>query len=86
MGLNDAVVVSGSEDGGIYAWDVLEGEVAERFKGGEGGVHGGKVVSCVTWNKGAGVGAGRGGGVWASGGADGKFSCLSSWFFAILRE
>ena len=59
LGLSDAVAVSGSEDGCIYAWDVLEGTVMEKLK-----AHGGKVVSAVAWN-------GRGK-EWASAGVDGE--------------
>ena len=60
LGLADSVVVSGSEDGGLYAWDLLEGSVIQKLDG----AHGGKVVSAIAWN-----------GVkkeWASAGADGK--------------
>ncbi|KAH7135794.1 WD40-repeat-containing domain protein [Dendryphion nanum] len=32
LGLNDSVVVSGSEDGMIYVWDLLEGDVLHKFK------------------------------------------------------
>jgi len=31
MGLNDSVVVSGSDNGTIFAWDLLEGECLHRF-------------------------------------------------------
>jgi mitogen-activated protein kinase organizer 1 len=60
LGLNDAVVVSGSEDGSIYAWDLLEAKVVGKMEG----MHGGKVPSAVAWN-------GRGEG-WASAGGDGE--------------
>lgn len=45
LGLADAVVVSGSEDGQIYAWDLLEGRVIETL-----GAHDGKVASAVAFN------------------------------------
>lgn len=32
LGLGDSVVVSGSEDGIVVVWDLLEGEVVHRFK------------------------------------------------------
>jgi mitogen-activated protein kinase organizer 1 len=32
LGLNDSVVVSGSDDGMVYVWDLLEGEVLHSFK------------------------------------------------------
>ena len=46
LGMGDAVVISGSEDGDIYAWDVLSGEVIAKVS-----AHGGKVASAVAWNK-----------------------------------
>lgn len=45
LGLGDAVVISGSEDGYIYAWDLLEGKVIKSLK-----AHDGKVVSAVAFN------------------------------------
>ncbi|EWC45000.1 hypothetical protein DRE_06280 [Drechslerella stenobrocha 248] len=41
----DSYVVSGSEDGWIYAWDVLEGKCVVKER-----AHGGKVVSAVAVN------------------------------------
>jgi mitogen-activated protein kinase organizer 1 len=35
LGLNDAVVISGSEDGQIFVWDLLEGNVIHRLKHGD---------------------------------------------------
>jgi mitogen-activated protein kinase organizer 1 len=32
LGLNDSVVVSGSDDGMVYVWDLLEGECLHKFK------------------------------------------------------
>lgn len=58
----DSVVISGSEDGHIYAWDLLSGDVIEKL---DGGAHGGKVASAVACNP-----AQR---EWASGGIDGEF-------------
>ena len=58
LGLNDAVVVSGSEDGYLYAWDLLEGKMIEKTK-----AHNSKVASAVAWN-----GKGK---EWASAGGDG---------------
>lgn len=60
LGLADTVVVSGSEDGQIYAWDLLEGRVIETL-----GAHDGKVASAVAFN------AARK--EWASAGVDGKW-------------
>ena len=61
LGLADAVVVSGSEDGQIYAWDLLEGRVIEKL-----GAHDGKVASALAFN------AARK--EWASAGVDGKWA------------
>ena len=59
----DSVVLSGSEDGKLYAWDVLEGKVTAETE-----AHGGKVASAVT--------SATGRREWASGGADGKTCAL----------
>lgn len=60
MGMADSVVISGSEDGKIYAWDLLEGgKVIETLE-----AHDGKVTSAVTCN-----GTRK---EWASAGVDGK--------------
>lgn len=32
LGLDDSIVLSGSDDGMVYAWDLLEGEVLHRIK------------------------------------------------------
>ena len=61
LGMVDSVVVSGSEDGQLYAWDLLEGKVIEKLK-----AHSGKVASAVAFN-----GTRR---EWASAGVDGKNS------------
>ncbi|CAF9922554.1 hypothetical protein IMSHALPRED_005700 [Imshaugia aleurites] len=61
LGMADSVVISGSEDGKLYAWDLLEGKVVEKLE-----AHGGKVASAVACN-----------GVrkeWASAGVDGTVS------------
>ncbi|KAI9777443.1 MAG: hypothetical protein M1839_008855 [Geoglossum umbratile] len=57
LGLNDAYVISGSEDGKIYAWDLLDGKVVSVLEGGVKGGKGGKaeqlgkVVSAVAFHK-----------------------------------
>lgn len=61
LGRGDGVVVSGSEDGYVYAWDVLSGEVVAKVR-----AHGGKVVNAVAWN-----GMRK---EWASAGVDGTVS------------
>ena len=53
--------MSGSEDGKIYVWDLLDGKVLEVL---EGGSAGGKVVTAVSFHK-----EGKG---FLSAGADGK--------------
>ena len=58
LGLGDKVVVSGSEDGVVYAWDILSGEIVAQVQ-----AHAGKVASAVAWN-----GLRR---QWASAGVDG---------------
>jgi len=45
LGLADAAVISGSEDGCIYAWDLLEGKVIQKLE-----AHDGKVASAVAFN------------------------------------
>ena len=70
LGLADSVVISGSEDGSLYTWDVLEGKMIEKLEG----VHGGKVASAVAWN---GNGARK---EWASAGTDGKFDVTVNGF------
>ena len=59
LGMADAVVVSGSEDGHLYAWNLLQGKAVERMQ-----AHDGKVASAVAWN-----GTKK---EWASAGSDGK--------------
>jgi len=60
MGMADSVVISGSEDGQLFAWDLLEAKVIEQLK-----AHDGKVASAVACN-------GRRK-EWASAGVDGMF-------------
>ena len=72
LGLADSVIVSGSEDGLLYAWDVLEGRVVEKMDE----VHGGKVASAVAWNS---NGARK---EWASTGTDGE---VASWQWERFR-
>lgn len=64
LGLSDAVVISGSEGGQIFAWDLLEGSVMEQLE-----AHDGKVASAVACN-----GARK---EWASAGVDGELSFFS---------
>ncbi len=61
LGMADSVVISGSEDGKLYAWDLLEGKVIGKME-----AHEGKVASAVTCNSVRNE--------WASAGVDGKFS------------
>ena len=62
LALSDSTVISGSEDGSIFAWNLLDRSVTERLVG----AHGQKVVSAVDYNSGSGrVGQ------WASAGGDG---------------
>ena len=56
----DAMVISGSEDGSIYIWDILQGTILEIFQGRHG-----KVVSSIAWNSAPGKNE------WASAGGDG---------------
>ncbi|KAI9818367.1 MAG: hypothetical protein M1826_001389 [Phylliscum demangeonii] len=45
LALHDAFVVSGSEDGKIYVWDLLDGKVVKQLD-----AHAGKVASAVVVN------------------------------------
>ena len=45
LGMADSTVISGSEDGKLYAWDLLEGKVIETME-----AHEGKVASAVACN------------------------------------
>ncbi|KAL8654551.1 MAG: hypothetical protein Q9226_003391 [Calogaya cf. arnoldii] len=59
LGLADSIVISGSEQGKLYVWDFLEGQIIETLA-----AHDGKVasaVSCCSPRK-----------EWASAGTDGK--------------
>ncbi|KAG0125981.1 WD40-repeat-containing domain protein [Tuber indicum] len=47
FGEGEKYVITGSEDGWIWVYDLLEGKVVERLKG-----HEGKVVTCVAYNPG----------------------------------
>lgn len=60
LGMADSVVISGSEDGKLYAWDLLEGNVIGKLD-----AHEGKVASAVTCNSVRKE--------WASAGVDGTF-------------
>lgn len=59
MGMADSVVISGSEDGQLYAWDLLEAKIIQKLD-----AHGEKVASAVACN-----GTRK---EWASAGADGE--------------
>ena len=66
LAMQDSMIISGSEDGKIYTWDLLTGNIIASID-----AHEGKVASAVTWN--------RGKTEWASAGTDGtkkKFSGL----------
>lgn len=64
LGMADSVVISGSEDGKLYAWDLLEGKVIGKLQ-----AHEGKVASAVTCNSRRRE--------WASAGVDGMvFGCM----------
>lgn len=70
LAAKDSIALSGSEDGSVYAWDVLSGErkVRAQHNREENAVSRAalRVVSCVACkNK---------GGEWASAGGDGKNS------------
>ncbi len=43
LGLGDALVISGSEDGKVYVWNALKGTLVVALS-----AHGGKVASAVT--------------------------------------
>ena len=47
LGFTDTYVVSGSEDGQLYAWDILNGSIVSQQK-----AHGGKVITAVAVNNG----------------------------------
>ena len=73
LGMGDSVAFSGGEDGRVFVWDVLTGEVVERVwhkrdggdeKGGGGVGSKGDAVSAVAWNQ-----VRR---IWASAGGDGE--------------
>ena len=61
LALADSVVISGSEDGHIYAWDLLEGNILQKLK-----AHDGKVASAVACNSAKKQ--------WASAGVDGELA------------
>lgn len=46
LGMADTVVISGSEDGHLLAWDLLKGTVIAKLA-----AHDGKVASAVAFNK-----------------------------------
>ena len=63
LAFGDSVVLSGSEDGALFAWDLLQGTVLARIEH----AHGGKVPSAVAANKAGGAGRKE----WTSAGGDG---------------
>ena len=65
LGMADSMVISGSEDGNLFAWDLLEATVVEKIKS-----HDGKVASAVAFNATKKE--------WASAGVDGKPCTTSS--------
>lgn len=69
LGLRDTIAISGSENGSIFAWDLVEGgEPIEKIEE----PHKGKVISAVAWN-GRAKGGEKDKALWASAGGDGKF-------------
>ena len=64
LAMQDSMIISGSEDGKIHAWDLLTSNVIAAIE-----AHGGKVASAVAWN--------RAKMEWASAGADGTNICFS---------
>lgn len=46
LGMADSVVISGSEDGQLFAWDLLGGTIIAKLD-----AHHGKVASAVAFNK-----------------------------------
>ncbi|KAF2113805.1 WD40-repeat-containing domain protein [Lophiotrema nucula] len=75
LGFNDSVVVSGSDDGMVYAWDLLEGEVLHKFRHSEMKEVKGKKAADGTRNKKDVVGAVavcKTRKEWASAGGDGN--------------
>lgn len=65
LGMADTVVISGSEDGHLLAWDLLEGSVIAKLA-----AHDGKVASAVAFN--------RASMEWASAGVNGHIPLLYS--------
>ena len=75
LGMADSVVISGSEDGHIYAWDLLEGKIIDKL-----GAQDGKVASAVAFS-----GAKK---EWASAGVDGEHLAYldEDWDLTTHRE
>lgn len=46
LGMADSVVISGGEDGHLFAWNLLEGTMIAKLD-----AHDGKVASAVAFNK-----------------------------------
>lgn len=74
----DAVAVSGSEDGHVYAWDVVSGECELRVRHGQDDAVGARLSRRVAST----VACKRKGGEWASAGGDGKHSLTSTRVFS----
>lgn len=73
LGLNDGVVISGSEDGRIYVWDMEGGQIMETLL-----AHNGKVASTVAYNSAKKE--------WASAGADGWLILLYDCCLSLLID
>jgi mitogen-activated protein kinase organizer 1 len=73
LGFGDSVVISGSEDGQIYAWDLLDGSVVEQLH-----AHEGKVASAVACNPAQKE--------WATAGIDGKCFGVSVSIYASTKQ
>ena len=82
MASNDSVVISGSEDGRIFAWDVLEGKVFHKLQQDDQAKdqQPGKksvisaVCECPVRKE------------WASAGGDGMLIRMSSLFMTLTNE
>lgn len=59
LGAADSLVLSGSEEGILYIWDILTGDILQTLK-----AHDGKVASAIAWSESRKE--------WASAGTDGK--------------
>ena len=71
LGPGDATVISGSEDGKLYAWDLLEGKIIETLPAHDGKVS--SAVKCSPTQK-----------QWASAGVDGQEICSIERFVTLM--